>query len=207
MKATHLRFILELSLLFLSSFSLAQNARISNEELSEQAMREYKAGKFAEAEHDFREILNHNPSNLEAQIYLGQSLFRQEKYSQAIAPYEKARDLEAAGVKLSSNQHRILVDQLVMSYGMSGDLNKARTLLESAIRQDPEYPLNYYNLACAFAEEGDKGGMLANLSFAFQHKDQIIKGEQMPDPRTDPSFEKYQQDPDFVALMKRLGYK
>jgi hypothetical protein len=59
---------------------------------------------------------------------------------------------------------------------------------------DSEYPLNYYNLACAYAEEGDKGKALTNLSLAFQHKEHVLKGEQMPDPRTDSSFQKYLRD-------------
>jgi hypothetical protein len=82
-----------------------------------------------------------------------------------------------------------------------------RVSLDVAIQQDPEYPLNYYNLACAFAEEGDKNKALANLSLAFQHKDNVLKGEKMPDPRTDSSFQKYLRDEDFLKLMARLGYK
>ena len=74
------------------------------------------------------------------------------------------------------------------------------------IRLDPDYPLNYYNLACAFAGEGDKAKMLANLSTAFQHKDHVLKGERMPDPRSDDSFQKYVHDDDFVKLMKQIGY-
>lgn len=96
--------------------------------------------------------------------------------------------------------------ELVIAYGESGNLKKVHALLDDAIRQDPDYPLNYYNLACAFAEEGDKAKMLANLSTAFQYKDHVLKGEQMPDPRTDDSFQKYVHDEDFVKLMKQLGY-
>jgi hypothetical protein len=29
----------------------------------------------------------------------------------------------------------------------------------------------------------------------------------MPDPRSDSSFQKYVRDPDFVSLMKKLGYQ
>jgi predicted Zn-dependent protease len=94
-----------------------------------------------------------------------------------------------------------------MAYGMSGDLKDARVLLQSAVIEDPEYPLNYYNLACAYAEEGDKNKMLANLSLAFQHKERVLKGEQLPDPRTDSSFRQYLRDPEFTALMVKLGYK
>jgi predicted Zn-dependent protease len=151
--------------------------------IADRALQEYKLGQYAAAERDCREIIKQNPSNILAQIYLGQSLFMQKKYAESIAPFEKARELEMKGVKLSSDQHRILVDQLVIAYGISGDLKKAHTLLDDAIRQDPDYPLNYYNLACAFAEEGDKAKMLTNLSTAFQHKDHVLKGEKMPDPR------------------------
>ena len=94
------------------------------------------------------------------------------------------------------------VDQLVMSYGMGGQIKKAHELLDSAVRQDPDYTLNYYNLACAFAEDGDKSKVLANLDLAFRWKANVLKGEQMPDPRSDSSFQKYVRDPDFVSLMK-----
>jgi predicted Zn-dependent protease len=179
----------------------------SNQRLAAQARQEYAAGKFADAERDFRELTKRDPSNIEGQVYLGQALFRQEKYAESVLPYEKARELERKGTKLTSDQHRILVDQLAMAYGISGDLKKSRALLESAIRDDPEYPLNYYNLACTYAEEGDKAKVLTNLSLAFQHWGRVLKGEQMPDPRTDSSFQKYVRDEDFMKLMARLGYK
>jgi predicted Zn-dependent protease len=174
--------------------------------LADRALQEYKSGQYAAAERDCREIIKQNPSNILAQIYLGQSLFKQQKFADAVGPFEKARELEVSGLKLNSDQHRILVDQLVIAYGESGNLKKVRALLDDAIRKDPDYPLNYYNLACAFAEEGDKAKMLASLSTAFQHKDHVLKGEQMPDPRSDDSFQKYVHDDDFVKLMKQLGY-
>jgi tetratricopeptide (TPR) repeat protein len=185
---------------------LAQG-RESDDKLIEQAQHEYTTGKFAEAERDLLEITKRDPSNIYAQVYLGQALFRQEKYAEAVVPYEKARALETNGSKLSSDQHRILVDQLAMAYGISGDLKKSRALLEKAVRDNPEYPLNYYNLACVNAEEGNKGEVLTNLSHAFQHEDNLLKGEKMPDPRTDSSFQKYVRDEDFIKLMAKLGYK
>jgi predicted Zn-dependent protease len=188
---------------------LAGNGRsfAQTEKLIEQARQEYSAGKFADAERDFRELTKRDPSNVEWDIFLGQALFRQEKYTEAAVLYEKARELERNGSKLTSDQHRILVDQLVMAYGISGNLKKARAIVEDAIQQDPEYPLNYYNLACSLAEAGDKDKALANLALAFQYKDHILKGEKMPDPRTDSSFQKYVHDEDFIKLMKKLGYE
>jgi predicted Zn-dependent protease len=179
----------------------------ADDKLIEQAQREYSAGKFPEAERILREITKREPSNIYAQVYLGQALFKQQKYAEAVVPFEKAHALEAGGSELSSDQRRILIDQLVMAYGINGDLKKARALLDGAIQRDPDYPLNYYNLACAYAEEGNKSKALANLSLAFQHRDNVLKGENMPNPRTDSSFQKYVRDDDFIKLMKKLGYE
>lgn len=194
-------------LLLLTACCLYGQQVQSGSPLSDRALQEFRDGKYSAAERDFREVVRLDPSNVYAQVYLGQTLFKEEKYADAVGPYEKARALEKAGKVLSSEQHRILIDQLVMAYGISSQLKKAHALLDEAIQQDPEYPLNYYNVACAFAEEGDKSKMLANLAQAFQHKDHVLKGEQMPDPRADSSFEKYVRDDDFVKLMKELGYK
>jgi predicted Zn-dependent protease len=192
-------------LLFFAANSPAQDNH--SQVVFVQAEHAFSQGRYDEAEKQFRQLIKNNPSNIFAQVYLGHSLFRQQKYSEAIEPYEKARELERNGQALGGEGHRILVDQLVMAYGISGNLKKAHDLLDEAIQQDPEYPLNYYNRACAFAEEGDKDKMLANLALAFEHKDHVLKGEQIPDPRSDSSFQKYLSDPDFVSLMKKLGYK
>src|SRR5579862_5733870 len=97
------------------------------------AAQEYLAGRFALAEQDFQIVVNDNPSNIVGQIYLGQSRFMQKKYRDAVGPFEKARELEADGKKLTPDQHRILVDQLVIAYGESGNLKKVHTLLDDAI--------------------------------------------------------------------------
>ena len=68
-----------------------------DEKQLEQARHEYAVGRFADAERDFREITKRDPSNEYAQVYLGQALFRRKKYAEAVAPYEKARALEANG--------------------------------------------------------------------------------------------------------------
>jgi hypothetical protein len=49
--------------------------------------------------------------------------------------------------------------------------------------------------------------MLANLDLAFQRKANVLKGEQMPDPVTDQSFQRYVRDPDFIGLMRKLGLR
>lgn len=182
-------------------------AQKSDKEAFREAQQLYASGKLAEAQKVFAEITRHDPSNIAAQMYLGQTLFREEKFAETIALYEKVRALERAGTKLTLTQHRVLTDQLAMAYGISGRRADSKTLLEESIRSDPEYPLNYYNLACLAADEDDKGKVLSNISLAFEHKEHVLKGEQMPDPRTDSSFQKYARDEDFINLMAKLGYK
>jgi len=129
--------------------------RQSKAALAERARREFSERKYAAAEQDFRELTRIDPSNIYAYMFLGQSLFSQEKYAEAVEPYQKARELEKKQKVFSTTQRRILTDQLSMSYGMSGQIGKARTLLEEAVRQDPDYPLNYYNLCfCGVRRKG-----------------------------------------------------
>jgi hypothetical protein len=49
---------------------------------------------------------------------------------------------------------RFATDNVVIALGMRGDITQARRYAEHGIKTDPGYPINYYNLACADAEEG-----------------------------------------------------
>ncbi len=174
-------------LLFWSVDAFGQSARVPDD-LAARAVQEFQNDDWRAAERDFREVVKHEPANIVAQIYLGQCLFRQEHYAEAATFFQKARDLQNSGKELTTVQDRILTDQLAMAYGITGELKKARTMLNEAIGKDPDYPLNYYNLACAYAEEGDKAKVLLNLQLAFDRRANVLKGEQMPDPRADSSF-------------------
>lgn len=173
-------------------------------ELFNASKQSYTSGHLHDAERGFTELVHSHPDNIAAQMYLGQTLFKEEKFAAAIAPYEKVLALARAGTKLTITQRRILGDQLAMAYGISGRASDSKALLQESVRTDPGYPINYYNLACVSADNDDKAGVLRNLSLAFQHKDQVLPGEQMPDPGSDPSFKKYAQDTDFKELLDRL---
>jgi len=99
---------------------------------------------------------------------------------------------------------RVLTDQLSMSYGMSGDLKRSRAVNEAAIAKDPDYPLYYYNLACADAEAGDATAAKLHLQLAFDRRANTIKGETMPDPTKDDSILKLKKDKAFWAFVGSL---
>ena len=102
---------------------------------------------------------------------------------------------------------RVLTDQAGMSYGMSGDISKARAIFQNAISDDPDYPLYYYNLACADAEEKNLQGAQAHLQQAFDRKANVIASESMPDPTKDDSFLPYRNDKKFWAFVESLQAK
>jgi len=99
---------------------------------------------------------------------------------------------------------RVTTDQLAMSLGMAGDLSGSRAVNLAAIQRDPDYPMYYYNLACAAGEEGHLADAEARLKQAFDRRANVLPGESMPDPATDDSFQQLMDDPDFAAFVKTL---
>ena len=94
-----------------------------------------------------------------------------------------------------------------MSLGMSGDFKDSRAVAENAIATDPDYPLNYYNLACADAEQGDATSAKLHLQQAFDRQANVLKGESMPDPTKDDSILKLKKNEAFWAFVLTLPKK
>jgi tetratricopeptide (TPR) repeat protein len=134
----------------------------------------------------------------------GAVLWRAENFSGAIKPFSKLYDMEKKERTLSQSPWRVMIDNLGIGYGMSGDLKKAKSVFEYGISQDPDYPMFYYNLACTYAEMKDEATALKYLQEAFARKANIIVGETMPDPLKDDSFARFLGDPNFVAEVKKL---
>ena len=94
-----------------------------------------------------------------------------------------------------------------MSLGMSGDIKDSRAVAGKAIATDPDYPLNYYNLACADAEQGDATSAKLHLQQAFDRRANVLKGESMPDPTKDDSILKLKKNEAFWAFVLTLPKK
>ncbi|MFC6644933.1 tetratricopeptide repeat protein [Granulicella cerasi] len=99
---------------------------------------------------------------------------------------------------------RVAADQASMAYGMAGDLKHSRAINEAAIAKDPDYPLYYYNLACADAEAGDAKAAQSHLKQAFNRRANVIPGETLPDPRTDDSILKLKGNQEFWQFVQSL---
>jgi tetratricopeptide (TPR) repeat protein len=136
-----------------------------------------------------------------------QVLFRSQAYKAAAPVFERALAMvpdDGAPFKSAKIARRITRDQAGMSYGIAGDLAKARAIFEKGIVEDPEYPMNYYNLACADAGEKKLPEARAHLKQAFDRKANVNPGESMPDPLKDDSFLPYQSDKSFWQFLEGL---
>ena len=127
------------------------------------------------------------------------------EYKQAISPYQKALDREKANRTLSDTVWRVMVDNLGMAYGISGDLKKAKETFDYGLSKDPKYPLFSYNMACTYAEMNDVDNAIKFLQQAFQYKENMIKGETFPDPWTDDSFQRFMKNDKFVSALKEMS--
>lgn len=127
--------------------------------------------------------------------------YMRDDLGNAIVYYEKALQGHLGASPLDHDLWRVSVDNLAMAYGISGDLANSERVLLEGIKQDPTYPMFYYNIACTYAEMGDKSNAIANLRRAFEHRDNMIAGEKFPDPRKDSSFKLLLDDPAFVTVL------
>jgi tetratricopeptide (TPR) repeat protein len=132
-------------------------------------------------------------------------LYLRHDYSGAIEPYSQALELEKVNPKLEKPLWYVMIDNLGMSYGITGNLQKAQETFEYGVSKDPTYPLFYYNLACTFAEMGDAAKAGSYLKKAFEYKANTLPGEGMPDPRTDDSFKKLMKKKEFRELTEELA--
>jgi len=140
-------------------------------------------------------------------VLYAQVLYQTHQYQAAAPTFEKAMAMvpdDGAPFKSALVARRIVRDQAGMSYGIAGDFKTARGIFEKGIAEDPDYPMSYYNLACADAGEKKLSEARTHLQQAFDRKRNMIPGEAMPVPTQDDSFLPYKNDKDFWAFLESL---
>jgi tetratricopeptide (TPR) repeat protein len=134
----------------------------------------------------------------------GSRYFIAHQYREAIGPYRQAFEIEKITPTLDRNLWRVLVDNLSIAYEITGDLAHARETLNYGVSKDPDYPLFYYNLACAVAEKGAVPDTEKYLRLAFDRRANTIPGETFPDARVDDSFQKLLLQKEFRQFLNSL---
>jgi hypothetical protein len=146
------------------------------------------------------------PSGENTMNYLreGSRYFLASDFRRAIGPYQTALDLEKKNPQLDHTMWRVLVDNLGMAYGITGDLSHAEDTFNYGLSKDPDYPMFYYNLACVNAERNDMDKTIDYLKRAFALKANAIPGEGVPDPRQDDSFQRFMSNDRFRKFVDSL---
>lgn len=134
----------------------------------------------------------------------GSAFYMKGDYKNAIEPYRKALDLEKKEPKLEKKLWKVLIDNLGMSYGITGDLKNAKETLEYGLSKEPNYPMFHYLMACTYAEMNDEDKTIEYLKSAFKNKENVIEGEEMPDPATDDSFQRFMKSEKFLSALKEI---
>lgn len=137
----------------------------------------------------------------------GSLYFRDGEFGKAAQHYRQAFDLEKKNPTLPRQFWYVLIDNLGMSYGISGDLNKAEDIFEYGISKDSTYPLFYYNMACTYAEREDLQNCIKYLRIAFRYKANVLEGEEFPHPATDDSFRRFMKNEEFLRVLEELRTK
>lgn len=135
----------------------------------------------------------------------GSRYFVQGNYAAAIKPYQDALSAEKQSRTLNHDLWRVLVDNLGMAYGITGDLSHAEETFNYGLSLDPTYPMFYYELACVAAGRNDMDNTMKLLQKAFSYRANIIAGESMPDPRQDDSFKPFMGNQRFREFLDSLS--
>jgi tetratricopeptide (TPR) repeat protein len=132
-------------------------------------------------------------------------LYQNHMYQAAAPVFEQAlTKLKDDKNKDQLMWQRVTTDQAGLAYGLTGNIPKARAIFEAGVAKDPDYPMYYYNLACADAEEKKLTDARNHLQQAFARKANVIRGETMPDPTKDDSFLPYRDNKEFWAFVESL---
>ncbi|MBR5324397.1 MAG: tetratricopeptide repeat protein [Muribaculaceae bacterium] len=142
-------YILTIMFLFsISSVSYAEDSQKTENKAERTEVRrgnkEYNSNNYVGSEINYRKALDANSSSQTATYNLGNSLYKQGKYSDAIKEYEKAVVSESDEKKLSEIWHN-----LGNSYFMEKNLAKSIDAYKNCLRINPKDEDARYNLRMA----------------------------------------------------------
>ncbi|HLH09899.1 MAG TPA: tetratricopeptide repeat protein [Terriglobales bacterium] len=137
---------------------------------------------------------------------LGDIQYGTRRYNAAADEYTTALKLNDTEQVLKPEQLHVITNNLGVAIALAGNMEKAKQTFEDAIRQDPDYPIYHYNLACTYAELGELDPAMRELQLAWKLRNNLGEGEQFPDPRKDSSFKNYLNDPKFQETVQNMVF-
>lgn len=170
------------------------------------AQKELQRRSFPKAEKLLRESIQEDANYLPAHRLLGDLQYATKRYNDAAAEYATVLKLNDTLQTLTPGQIHSVTNQLGVSYALAGNMEKAKSIFDDAVKKEPDYPLYHYNLACTYAELGDLDPAMKELQTAWKLRNNLEEGEQFPDPRKDGSFKNYLNDPKFQETVQHMVF-
>jgi Tfp pilus assembly protein PilF len=148
----------------------------------------YFAGRFGEAENQFKRLLELNPNHTYIHGRLVIVLQEEGKESEAFEYLIKKLTLDKAD--------NAMIERIQAAYRESGWNG---VLAERIKSSDAPRDVSYFQLACMYAQLGDKDNAFDNLEKAYkQHSFQIAV------LRVEPQLDSLRSDPRFADLLRRV---
>ena len=182
----------------LTSFVLGQTPKAHQN--YDKALREIEHHNLGKAEKLLKEAIADSPNWALAYSQLGHVYFLMPKALPAIESYEKARELDLKDHQLTVEERRDVNNNLGVFYGMGREFGKSIAVLESAVKDDPEYGEYEYNLACSYSEQGDLDKAITHLKRAWELRNSF----RFPDVNKDSSFKRWRNDPRFQEVARNM---
>lgn len=140
----------------------------------------YKSSKFTDAEISYRKGLEKNKQSFEANFNLGDALYKQGKYQEALKQFGKASDLEKDKEKVATCYHN-----MGNAFFKTKDYEKSIKAYKNSLKLNPKDEQTRYNLALA----------KTMLKKQQQQKDQNKKNKQNKQNNNDQKKDQQKQQP------------
>lgn len=164
--------------------AMAANAQNDRDYIRE-GNRNFRSGKFAEAEVSYRKSIEKNPRNPQAAYNLGNALFAQKKDSAAVVAYESGVQLETSAIRKSMGYHNMGV--VCQSHKMFSEAIEA---YKNALRLNPKDDEARYNLELCKKQQKNQQNK------QNQDKQDQKKDDKGKDQKKDQQKEQQKQDKD-----------
>lgn len=197
------------TILLIASALLAAPAAMAQKESSDvrRGNKQYEQGNFSEAEVDYRRGLDKNDQSFEAHYNLGDALFRQEKYPEALEQYTLA-EKQLKGK--DSDDSRKVKERLASTYHNIGNAcyaqqqyDKAVAAYQESLRRNPKDNDTRYNLVKAMQQlqqqqqqqnQDQKQDQQQQNDSTQQQQQQPQQQEQQPDNQQNQEQQQQEQD-------------
>ena len=184
-----------LIILLVSTFSLLFAQREAPD--VRKGNREYQKENYTEAEVNYHRALDKNDESFESYFNLGDALFRQEKYAEAVAQYAKAeqllKDVDDAGRNKIDSRLAATYHNMGNAFYAQQQYDKAVGAYQQSLRHNPKDNDTRYNLVKAMQQLQQQQQQQNQQQDQQQDQQQQQQQQQQQNQQQDQQHDQQQQ--------------